>query len=159
MQEAINSGPLSLRRCSDTLERAAAASTTVITSTARIDHPGRMARHCRGCSSNKVRMRKHLPFSGLLGAQLEHFLADAPILQARSPTAIVTRSRDSQRPTDRYHFTQTSLNTHPPSTVALEGHHVYVDPFKNFDLHGLISHQTPEPVGKQSICPGIRRCQ
>src|SRR4029077_12083008 len=43
---------------------------------------------------------------------LEHFLADAPTLQARSSPAIVTRSRQSQRPAPRCQFAQTFLHTH-----------------------------------------------
>src|SRR4029077_3232855 len=35
---------------------------------------------------------------------LEHFLADAPALQARSPAPIVTRPCQSQRSTGRCHF-------------------------------------------------------
>jgi hypothetical protein len=56
-------------------------------------------------------MRRY-PQRGCFVLSSRHFLAEAPALQAGSSVAIVTRSREPQRPTGRCHFSQAFFHTH-----------------------------------------------
>ncbi len=56
----------------------------------------------------------------------QHFLAEASAFQARSPPTVVTRPRESHRPTGRWHVSKAFLNTHLHSPSSCRRAHHFL---------------------------------